>query len=36
MGLPLPLKMRPSMSRDTGVFSTCRTQQQRQQQQRDG
>jgi hypothetical protein len=31
MGLPLPLKMRPSMSRDTGVFSTCRKQQQRRQ-----
>lgn len=23
IGLPEPLKMRPSMSRDTGVFSTC-------------
>jgi hypothetical protein len=23
MGLPEPLKMRPSMSRDTGVFNTC-------------
>jgi hypothetical protein len=32
MGLPLPLKMRPSMSRDTGVFSTCSKQQQQQQQ----
>lgn len=30
MGLPLPLKMRPSMSRDTGVLSTCRRQQEQQ------
>lgn len=25
MGFPEPLKMRPSMSSDTGVFKTCRT-----------
>lgn len=25
MGFPEPLKMRPSMSNETGVFKTCKT-----------
>lgn len=33
MGRPLPLKMRPSMSRDTGVFSTCSSSSRRRRQQ---